>query len=229
MRILIIVHVESEGPGTLGTFLESAGGRLVTARLYAGDTLPRNADEFDAVVSMGGPMNVYEEEAYPFLRQETEFLKQAVETDLPVLGVCLGAQMMAKACGAKVDLAAAREVGWGEITLTQDGLSDSLFHGVPDTMTVFQWHEDVFRIPTGGKLLAGSVICPHQAFRFRNALGLQFHVEVTAEILTQWFSDVQGAELGVILEKYNDVKTTLDRNAQQIYRNFLSLIGTGKR
>ncbi|MBM3299292.1 MAG: gamma-glutamyl-gamma-aminobutyrate hydrolase family protein, partial [Deltaproteobacteria bacterium] len=102
MKILVMIHVESEGPGTLGTFLESVGAQLVTTRLYASEPLPANAGEFDAVLSMGGPMNVYQEDAYPFLKQETAFLQDAVSADVPVLGVCLGAQMIAKACGARV-------------------------------------------------------------------------------------------------------------------------------
>jgi len=228
MKILVMIHVESEGPGTLGTFLESVGAQLVTTRLYASEPLPANAGEFDAVLSMGGPMNVYQEDAYPFLKQETAFLQDAVSADVPVLGVCLGAQMIAKACGARVDLAAAREVGWREITLTRVGLKDPLFHGLPEHLTVFQWHEDVFDIPRGAALLASSTICPTQAFRFRNALGLQFHVEVTADILTEWFADSGKADLPDLLRFYHTIKETLDHNAHQIYQNFLELIRSGK-
>jgi len=227
MKILVIMHVESEGPGTLGTFLESQGAKLVIGRLYAGDRLPQDVGSFAAVVSMGGPMNVYEEDTYSYLREETVLLEKALDADMPILGVCLGSQMIAKAAGASVKLGAVKEVGWGTISLSDSGCSDPLFQGLPQTFDVFQWHEDMFHIPQGGALLAGSEICPHQAFRFRNAVGLQFHVEVTAEILGEWFAGSPEYDLEQILGRYHYIRRELDCNAQQIYGNFLAQIVRG--
>lgn len=224
MRVLVMVHVESEGPGTLGTYLESVGAELVTARLYAGDALPSDPSWFDALISMGGPMNVYEEDKYPYLREETAFLDKAIHADVPVLGVCLGSQMIAKASGARVDLSVAPEIGWGQITLRETARTDGLFQGLPDTLDVLQWHSDMFHVPDGGVLLASSTICPNQAFRYRNAFGLQFHVEVTAEILAEWFEGSQECNVDDILERYHAIQPQLDEHAHLMYRNFVSVI-----
>ncbi|HTY21587.1 MAG TPA: type 1 glutamine amidotransferase [Desulfomonilaceae bacterium] len=222
MNVLIIVHVESEGPGTLGVFLVSAGATLRMARLYAGDSVPESIDGLDAVVSMGGPMNVYEEEKYPFLKHETTLLRKAIDAGRPVLGVCLGAQMIAKACGARVVKSPKKEVGWGQIFVTNAGKEDVLFNGLPPTLEVLQWHEDMFEIPEAGSLIATGNDCPNQAFRYRNAFGLQFHVEVTRDILADWFKD--SPDLGIILRRHKELKPDLDRYAERMYRNFLSLI-----
>ncbi len=222
MDILTIIHTESEGPGTLGNFLESAGATLRIARVYNGDPLPIEIAHFKAIVSMGGPMNVYEEEKYSFLRDETELLKKAIEADLPVMGVCLGAQMIAKASGVRVVKSPMEEVGWCRVFVTDEGKTDQLFHGLPPELEVLQWHGDMFEIPEKGVLLATGHDCPHQAFRYRNALGLQFHVEVTGEMLSEWFGD--SSQLDLIMSRYRELKAVLDRQAERIYRNFLNLV-----
>jgi GMP synthase-like glutamine amidotransferase len=224
MQVLITMHVEFEGPGTLGTFLETVGARVQTVRLYAGEPLPEDPRAYHAIVSMGGPMNVYEEEKYPYLKSETGFLMQAVHAGVPTLGICLGAQMIAKAAGARIDLSTVEEIGWGQVQLTPEGTEDSLFQGLPDTLDVLQWHSDVFNVPQGGILLAGSRLCPHQAFRYRNAYGLQFHIEVTREILTDWFSDNQAVDVSEILRQYSAVQDRLNVHAQLLYRNFWSMV-----
>lgn len=224
MNVLIIMHVESEGPGTLGTFLESVGARIHTIRLHAGEALPESADAFHAVVSMGGPMNVYDEDTYPYLKDETDFLHRAVHAGIPCLGVCLGSQMIAKAAGAEVELSVAKEIGWDTVTLTSDGRNDTLFQGLPETIDVLQWHSDMFHVPEGGTLLAGSEICPHQAFRYRNAFGLQFHVEVNEEILSDWFKDSHEVDLSEILRRYASLRNDLQDRAGKIYRNFWSVV-----
>lgn len=226
MKIIVIMHVESEGPGSLGSFLESAGAEALTIRLYAGDHLPTDLSGFDAVVSMGGPMNVYEEDKHPFLKEETVFLKHTVEADMPTLGVCLGAQMIAKAVGARVTKSPNKEVGWGQVTLTRNGSEDLLFKGLPATFEVLQWHGDMFHIPADGALLAASNDCPHQAFRYRNALGLQFHLEVTEEILLDWFGDSKEIKLYDVMNRYHEIREGLEQNAQTVYSNFLDLVRT---
>jgi GMP synthase (glutamine-hydrolysing) len=226
MIIIVIMHVESEGPGSLGTYLESVGAEALTVRLYAGDRLPSDLSGFDAVVSMGGPMNVYEEDQYPFLKEETGFLKQAVEADLPVLGICLGAQMIAKAVGAQVVKSPKKEVGWGSVTLTDQGRDDTLFKGLPPVLEVLQWHGDMFHIPADGLLLASSKDCPHQAFRYRNALGLQFHLEVTEQILSDWFGESKEVKLYDVMNRFREIHKGLEENAQTVYANFLDLART---
>jgi GMP synthase (glutamine-hydrolysing) len=221
MNVLVIMHAESEGPGTLGEFLAATGATLRTVRLHAGDTLPRDLAGIDALVSMGGPMNVYEEDRYPFLRDETELLQRAVAKDVPTLGICLGAQMIARACGARVVRSPQKEVGWGEVTLTEAGLRDPLFHGLPRVLPVLQWHEDMFEIPAEGTLLATSAACPHQAFRCGSAWGLQFHIEVTRGMLAAWFAGSQQRK--AILRRFDDLHQVFAGYASRFYESFVSL------
>jgi GMP synthase-like glutamine amidotransferase len=132
-------------------------------------------------------MNVYEEDHYPFLREEDLFIKEAIQRGKFVLGICLGAQLIAKALGAKVFKASLKEIGWYDIYLTMIGSKDPLFSNLPKTFPVFQWHGDTFEIPKGGKLIATSTSVPHQAFRYGdNAYGLQFHLEVTEKMIKEW-------------------------------------------
>jgi GMP synthase (glutamine-hydrolysing) len=141
---------------------------------------------------MGGPMNVYEEERYPFLKREDLFIKEAIQRGKPVLGICLGSQLIAKALGARVFKAPAKEIGWFDVSLTEEGSRDLLFRAFPEFFPVFQWHEDTFDIPRGAKLLATSDSVPHQVFRYaENAYGLQFHLEVTEVMVREWIDSCE--------------------------------------
>ncbi|MCA1961597.1 MAG: type 1 glutamine amidotransferase [Desulfomonile sp.] len=220
MEILVTMHVDSEGPGSLGTFLEAQGCRLQTVRLYAGEALPADPTVYAAIISMGGPMNVYEDDRYPFLAAEAGFLRTAIGRNVPVLGICLGAQMLARVCGAEVTKSPVKEVGWCSVSLTDAGERDLFFHGIPRELEVLQWHEDMFCIPNGGVLLAASVDCPHQAFRYGCAYGLQFHVEVTREMLAEWFAGLP--DLAAILARYDEAHDVLDSRAETIYRNWIA-------
>jgi GMP synthase-like glutamine amidotransferase len=132
-------------------------------------------------------MNVYEEDRYPFLKDEDLFIKEAIQRGKFVLGICLGAQLIAKALGARVIKSPAREIGWYDVSLTRIGAVDPLFSHLPKTFSVFQWHEDTFEMPHGATLIATSSLIPYQAFRYgENAYGLQFHLEVTREMITEW-------------------------------------------
>jgi GMP synthase (glutamine-hydrolysing) len=136
---------------------------------------------------MGGPMGVYEQARYPFLSTEIALLKDAVAAGLPVLGVCLGAQLLAAALGAKVAKNPQKEIGWHPLMREPGADGDPLFAAFGQTETVFQWHGDAFALPKGAVRLASSPLCPQQAFRFgRSAYGLQFHVEVTETMVRAW-------------------------------------------
>jgi GMP synthase (glutamine-hydrolysing) len=135
---------------------------------------------------MGGEMNVYQEDKYPWLIEETQAIREAVEAGKAVLGVCLGGQLLAKALGAQVHLGVATEIGLTPITLTEAGEADPLFEGL-SKMEAVEWHDDTFDIPTGAVALARSEGCAHQAFRFgEQAYGLQFHPEVSPVMLAKW-------------------------------------------
>jgi GMP synthase (glutamine-hydrolysing) len=222
MKVAVIMHDRSEGPGTIGEYLGAKGIEVSLVRLYAGEHLPHGVEGLDGVVSLGGPMNVYEEARYLFLREETVFLTRAISQHVPILGICLGAQMIARACGASVDKASVKELGWDEVTLTARGKQDALFASLPGTLTVFQWHEDTFAVPDGGHLLASSPKCSNQAFRYGSAYGLQFHPEVTPPMLAEWFgSGVEGKEM---LGRLEIVESEYVKQALRLYANFVQIM-----
>jgi len=187
IMILFIKNIEIEGPETLGDFFLGKGYPIKVVNLGQGGVLPKDTAGLDAVVVLGGPMNVDEEGKYPFLKEEKAFIRKTVEAKIPFLGVCLGSQLLARACGAEVGKSPNKEIGWYSVGLNSQGKKDPLFKGVEDVFDVFQWHEDMFSVPEGGVLLAGSKLCPHQAFRVgSNAYGLQFHIEITPDCIADW-------------------------------------------
>ena len=195
MQVLIIKHVEVEGPGLIEYCLDQKRIPYQVLCLDSGVGLPKPED-FTHIVLLGGPMNVYEEDRYSFLKNEDLFIKEAIQRGKCILGICLGAQLIAKALGAKVFKAPVKEVGWYDVSLTRIGSRDPLFSDLPKTFSVFQWHEDTFEIPRAGKLIATSSPISHQAFRYgENAYGLQFHLEVTEEMISEWV-ETYGEENG---------------------------------
>jgi GMP synthase (glutamine-hydrolysing) len=186
MSVLIIKHVDIEGPGLIEDCLRQEKIPFYVLNLRPNIHLPK-LDGLTHIVILGGPMNVYEEDRYPFLRDEDLFIKEAIQRGKPILGICLGGQLMAKALGAKVFKAPLKEIGWHEVSLTDEGVKDPLFSSLPKKFPVFQWHEDTFEIPKAGKLIATSASVAHQAFRYgENAYGLQFHLEVTERMIREW-------------------------------------------
>jgi GMP synthase-like glutamine amidotransferase len=186
MNVLIIKHVEIEGPGLIEDCLRQEKTPYQTLTLEPGLPLPK-LDNLSHIVILGGPMNVYEEDHYPFLKDEDLFIKESIQRGKFVLGICLGAQLIAKALGARVIKSPAREIGWYDVSLTRIGAVDPLFSYLPKTFSVFQWHEDTFEIPHSATLIATSSLVPYQAFRYGdNAYGLQFHLEVTGEMILEW-------------------------------------------
>jgi len=201
MSVLIIKHIEVEGPGLIEVCLKEEKIPYQILNLEPGLRLPK-PDDFTEIVILGGPMNVYEEDRFPFLREEDLFIKESIQRGKTVLGICLGAQLMAKALGAKVTRAPVKEIGWHDVSLTRVGSHDPLFSRLPKTFPAFQWHEDTFDIPSAAKLIARSNPVPHQAFRYgENAYGLQFHLEVTEEMIRDWMKTYE--------EEFNGSKTPL--------------------
>jgi GMP synthase-like glutamine amidotransferase len=192
-KVYIITHAEAEGPGLMGGFFEHLGWEEAVLCLWRGDELPRDPDSAAGVVMLGGPMNVYQEKEYPFLKEEDLFIRQMLREKVPFLGICLGAQLLAKAAGAAVTRSPEKERGWYDVQLTREGRQDDLFRGLGPTLSVFQWHDDTFAVPDGGILLATGRPCRNQAFKVGNcAYGLQFHIEVTADMIKAW-SEEEGA------------------------------------
>ena len=193
MNALIIKHIEIEGPGLIEYCLKHEKIPYQILNLDPSVCLPK-PDDFTHIVILGGPMNVYEEDHYPFLREEDLFIKEAIQRGKSILGICLGAQLMAKALGAKVLKAPVKEIGWYDVSLTRIGSIDPLFSQLPKTFSVFQWHEDTFDIPHSSILIATSSLIPYQAFRYgENAYGLQFHLEVTQGMIREWMETYEEA------------------------------------
>jgi GMP synthase-like glutamine amidotransferase len=183
MRIQVLQHVSFEGPAGIADWAGDRGHPLAIAHLYRGDPLPA-LDAFDRLAVMGGPMGIYDERDYPWLVAEKAFLDRAIGAGRSIVGVCLGAQLLADRLGARVSPNAHKEIGWFPIELTPEALSDPVFGPLSPGLTVYHWHGDTFALPAGAIHLARSAACVHQAFlhggRF---LGLQFHLESTAESL----------------------------------------------
>lgn len=195
MNVLIIKHIDIEGPGLIEDYLKEEKILHQMIHLQSGVDLQK-IDDVTHLVILGGPMNVYEEDRYPFLREEDLYIKGAIQRGKKILGICLGAQLIAKALGAKVFKAPMKEIGWYDVSLTEEGSLDPLFSEFPKTFSVFQWHEDTLEIPKAGKLIATSSPTPHQAFRYgENVYGLQFYLEVTEEMIREWLkADEDGDE-----------------------------------
>jgi GMP synthase-like glutamine amidotransferase len=182
----ILQHVEFEGPGLIADELAARGRGYRVYRQDAGDGV-RAPESFGGLVVMGGPMGVHDGAQHPFLEQERELLQASVARGVPVLGVCLGAQLLAAALGAEVTTGAAPEIGPGEVQLTDLGQRDPVLGGEGATLPVVHWHQDTFAIPDGAVWLARSGQFPHQAFRMgESAYGLQFHCEVNRALAREW-------------------------------------------
>lgn len=181
MRIHALQHVDFEGLGHIGAWIENQGHPLTLTRLFAGDPLPR-LEAFDRLVIMGGPMNIYEDDRYPWLAAERALIRAAVEAGKSAVGVCLGAQLLADALGSKVFAGANKEIGWWPVRLLGNAQDAGLLAGLPEQPTVFHWHGDTFDVPPGAVQLAESEGCRSQAFVYDNrVLGLQFHLESTPD------------------------------------------------
>jgi GMP synthase-like glutamine amidotransferase len=185
VRVLVLQHIACEPPGVYEDVLREREAAIQRVEIDEGDTLPE-AREFDAIVAMGGPMGAYEEEAHPWLRDEKELIREAVEADVAVWGVCLGAQLLAASLGAEVRPGPRAEVGLLPVELTPAATADPVFGDLPQSFATLQWHSDTFELPEAATLLASSPAYPHQAFVRGRAYGLQFHLEVPPELASEW-------------------------------------------
>jgi GMP synthase-like glutamine amidotransferase len=182
MKIHCLTHVPFEDAAALEIWAEDRGHPLTYTRLYDNDPLP-SLDSFDLLTVMGGLMNVYEEDRYPWLVEEKKFLRKVIDSRKRVLGICLGAQLLADVLGGKVTQNPCKEIGWHEVCLTDQADQSPVVSSVlPPRFTVFQWHGDTFQIPSGAVHLAENRACSNQAFQYgSHVLALQFHLEYTKE------------------------------------------------
>ena len=188
MNIHYLQHVPYEDPGGISDWARARGHTLTGTHAYK-EPLPASLDAVDWLLVMGGPMDIYNEREHPWLGEEKRFIKAAIDADRRVLGICLGAQLIAHCLGAKVELDACREIGWYPVDLTSAGKETGVFAGLPASINAFHWHSDMFDIPTGAVRIAQSRACPNQAYVYKQrVVGLQFHLETTprgAELLIE--------------------------------------------
>jgi GMP synthase-like glutamine amidotransferase len=181
--IAIFRHAVTEGPGYLADFLDDHEIPWTLVRIDAGDTLPATAEDFSGLVFMGGPMSVNDD--LPWISLVLALIREAVDKDIPVLGHCLGGQLMSKALGGVVTRNPIKEIGWGDLQVAANDEARRWF-GTQECFPGFHWHGETFSIPPGATAILSSAYCPHQAFSYGKHLGFQCHVEMTAEMVRTW-------------------------------------------
>ncbi len=182
MRIHYIQHVHFETPANIFRWAEEKNYPISGTKLFLNEKLPP-LEQFDFLVVMGGPMGVYDEDKFPWLTEEKEFIEQCIKADKKILGICLGAQLIADVLGAKVYKNSHKEIGWFPVYLTEEGKKSISFKEFPEEFTAFHWHGDTFDIPKGAVHTAFSKGCKNQAFEYNRGkvVGLQFHLETSEE------------------------------------------------
>ncbi|MEW6214468.1 MAG: type 1 glutamine amidotransferase [Nitrospirota bacterium] len=229
MAVLIIKNIITEGPGTIEDFLRKGNISFRIVELHSGE-VPPSLEDFDSLVIMGGPMAVYEMDKYPHLTMGSRIIREAKNRDMRILGICLGAQMIAYCLGAEVYKGPVEEIGWYAIELTGDGLKDPLMRRLAihprvgdfwRRFKVFHWHSDTFDLPIGAVLLASSKLYKNQAFRYRdNVYGFQFHIEVIKDMLLEWFKN--SPEINQTMEETEKIYEEYTGRAMNFYKAFFS-------
>ncbi len=226
LRFLSIEHIPQEGVGAISSYIRERGGHLARHRQYQGEPLSASHDDYDALVVMGGPMGASDGDRYAWLDQETRFIREAIDQGKRVLGVCLGAQLIAKALGAEVRKNHCAEIGWFPVRFEDSFRNAPPGRGLDRELEVLHWHGDTFETPSGATRVASSEACANQGFLFEGrALGLQFHLEMgmeEARVMTETFRDelkprrfVQGEE---------EIKARAERNAATVRKALFSML-----
>lgn len=181
MNVFVLQHVPFEGIGIIEKLLDERHAKISYVRFFKSDVQLPELDEVDMIIAMGGPMSINDEKTYPWLAEEKSFIRAAITKQIPVLGICLGAQLIASIYGAEVRKSANTKIGWFPIRGIYQGVGKLSF---PYETTVLHWHGETFMMPDSGSLLAFSETCLNQAFQIgTNVIGLQFHPEITREDL----------------------------------------------
>jgi GMP synthase-like glutamine amidotransferase len=218
MRVHVLQHVPFEGLGSIAAWLEERNASLTFTRFHEAGRLPR-IDSTDFVIALGGPMSVNDEVALPWLRPEKDFLAAAISADKSVLGICLGAQLIASALGARVFPGSCREIGWFPVFAEPAPPGTLAF---PASINVFHWHGETFDLPEGAVLLASSPGCRHQAFQIgRRALGLQFHLETTPESAATM---IENCRSELVRQRYVQTEEELRSAPAGAYRDINALM-----
>lgn len=188
-KILVLQHVPFEILGTLNPLFKQAGFRIRYLNFGRDPNQKTDVTKYDGLVILGGPASVNDRDRIPHLNTEIEMIKQAIDSDIPILGICLGAQLIAAALGAEITRNPQPEIGWYDINRTSLGDIDPLLSNFEKTDKIFQWHNDTFEIPDNCEHLASTDTCKNQAFRYKdNVWGFQFHLEADEDMIKRWLS-----------------------------------------
>ena len=229
MPVLIVKNAAHEGPGTIADFLQDAGIAFTVLDFSGCDAKEEDIPDiaaFSHLVIMGGPMAVYESDGAPFLHYEVAMIRSFILSKKPVLGICLGAQMIAYALKTDVYAGGTQEVGWYGVEITPDGMADPVFstlsvEGGP-LADVFQWHGDTFDLPKNSARLASSAVYQNQAFRYKdNVYGLQFHIEIKPEMIEEWFQKEEDTSAGM-LKQAREIFPEYQKRAFNFYKKFFT-------
>ena len=231
-KIYVLQHHPVENLGTIADALEGAALAWQYVRVNEGQSVPRDMKGAGGLIVMGGPMGVYQTDRYPWLRDEMALINDSIKRNLPVLGICLGAQILAAALGAKVERNAnGKEIGWHPIKLEDAAKDDRLCRDLPDTLTPFHWHGDIFELPAGAVSLAKSEKTPCQMFRYGDkAYGIQFHFEVTRDAvaaMAEAFAkevDREKIDAGAMITRAAELTPALEKIADTVFSRWASPI-----
>jgi GMP synthase (glutamine-hydrolysing) len=219
-KIMVFQHVGHEPLGTLDPMLKAAGFRIRYVNFGRDPDIVPSLDSYNGLIVLGGPMGVYESARYPHLKTEMKLIEEALRREIPVLGICLGAQLLAAALGAEVCKAPGWEFGWCDVEVTEAGKGDTLFQTYNPTETVFQIHQDAFTVPKSARHLAASSACPGQAFSYNDkAYGLQFHLEADQAMILRWLGRPENKRL--IEELHESPEALVKATATHIERSLM--------
>ena len=230
-KVLLLQHIACETPGTIGDALAAAGIAVQHVRTFEGQPVPQEMGDAAGLIVMGGPMGVYDGPRYPFLTDEMRLIGQALRAERPVLGVCLGSQLLAATLGARVTKGKQKEIGWHPVALAEAAGRDALWTGLDSPVVAYHWHGDVFALPRDAVSLAASDLTAHQAFRYgRGAYGLLFHMEITGQMIGDMvaeFTDelrAAGIDGRAIVDKAADYLPPLQAIGALVFQRWAALI-----
>ena len=223
-KVLVLQHVPPENLGTIADALDHRKIEHIYVRAFQEEPIPKDLERYAGLVVMGGPMGVADRDRMPFLKEEIRLIEQALRQKKPLLGVCLGSQLIAHALGAPVRRGDKKEIGWHRVRLTEEGKADPLFAGIEHSFFAYHWHGDVFDLPRDAVPLASSEQTRHQAFRYGpNAYGLLCHLEVTENLIREMirtFSDElqeENIDGGWMMEKTEEHLPPLERISAAVF------------
>lgn len=229
-KVLVLQHIAPETLGTIVDALELKGVSVQYIRVFQDEPVPKGMDGAAGLIVMGGPMAVRDQGRFPYLQDEMHLIEQAIKADKPVLGICLGSQLLASLLGARVT-AVKKEIGWSPVQLSPQAQQDPLWAGTPASFTAFHWHGDIFDLPPGAVSLASSETTQHQAFRHgTRAYGFLFHLEMTENMIREMirtFSEElleQNLDGGWLIQKGGEYLPVMEKIGASVFGRWAGLL-----